>query len=1450
MTRDATPYLRLRRPSSERFVAALAVSLALGSIAADPYAPPPPPPVLVRPLTPLANVPPGSSSSNRPPPLFISPVARPPARPWPYGSFGPPGRVVWRREITDLGVTQVRFANNVRLNVKPTAFVKDEILVTVRFGQGLAGEPPGRAAPTWLLAGFAAGGTREMTASELRASLGDAVVGARATAADGAFMLSGQTRPRDLPRQLQLMTALIDRPAFGQNGVAALQGALASEVAAASTTPGGMIARDLPELLHGDARWRRAPTAEALAAPKSADLAALLGPALKSGAMEVTIVGDVTVPAAIGAVATTLAALPDRPDPQPAPAAQRTVHPPEGGGPPVVRLHNGRPEQAIAYLEWPTPDFHDDPHGGRVLSVAAAVMQSRFAERVRASEINPFPAGFTALQAHDLIGFGYLEAGVQAAPWKSEDAFRAVFATARDLIDNPPKAAEVREVLAPMLEAYNGRRATNAFWLTGLAAIQADPTTLEGLRNAASDEAAVTGAEVAAAARAWLTPERAWRLIVRAATAPVPTAAAVAPETTRRREGVWPQAYSDLSADPDIRFGVLANGMRYAIKRNTTPDGQASLRFRIAAGSLEEREDQRGLAHFLEHMAFKGSAHVPRDEMLRILERMGLGFGPDVNAFTQKDQTFFKLDLPRSDDERLDTGLMLLREIAGDLRLDQAAMDAERGVVLSEERLDESPNREAEKLEQAFYFDGQLAGRRDPMGDLEVLRRAPVSKVRAFYDAWYRPENATLIAVGDFDPAAMEARIKARFGDWRGKGPPGARPDLGVPKARGESAYLIARDGLTLAEGVVWARPFDDEADIYARERRNLIEGLGLDVLNRRLTRLAEGAAPPFLSAGASRVESTKSAQLTELWAQPAADGLERSLSAVVEEERRIAQYGVDEDEFKEVLKARRDNLGSNAASAPTALSAAIADRLLTAVGDDRVAMSPAQALAQFETEARGVTRADVDAALKTTFAGQGPLLVTTSPQPIAGGEAAVRAIYDAAVAKAVTAPEARVVKPWPYLSFGPAAKPVSRRETPDLGLTQLRFANGVRLNVKPVSFARNQIQVTVRIGDGLIGLPPDTAAPAWLLPAWAPGGTKELTADELQAALKGIGVTINAAWADDSLTLSGVTGPRDLARQMELFAALISRPGYRPEAVERQKALVGVEARTVDFTPASVLGVNLPVLLHRGDRRWAVMPTPEALAAAKPADLPALLDPILKTGAIEVTIVGDVTVDQAVSEVGRTLAALPQRAEPRAVPAASPTLRPPDGGGPPIVLRHKGRPDQAFAYVEWPTNDFYADPHEAHVLVLAASVLQNRLIDRIRVTEGATYSPNADSNAQSEMIGYGYVQALVEIPPPRIDGFYRDVNAILADLGRTPPSADEVLRARAPLLETEAKARESMDFWSYYLSHAQTDPREIGAIRRKITDFNSITAEEISAACRKYLTPERAWRLIVKSGD
>ena len=192
----------------------------------------------------------------------------------------------------------------------------------------------------------------------------------------------------------------------------------------------------------------------------------------------------------------------------------------------------------------------------------------------------------------------------------------------------------------------------------------------------------------------------------------------------------WPQTQSDIPADPDVRFGVLPNGMRYAIMHNATPPGQAAIRFRIGSGSLDESDDQQGLAHFLEHMAFKGSAHVPEGEMIRILQRKGLAFGPDTNANTAYDETVYSLDLPEVDSDTLSTGLMLMRETASELTLDAGAFDRERGVILSEERLRDTPQYRAAIGITNILLEGQRAASRSPIGKVDIIKTAPVDRVR------------------------------------------------------------------------------------------------------------------------------------------------------------------------------------------------------------------------------------------------------------------------------------------------------------------------------------------------------------------------------------------------------------------------------------------------------------------------------------------------------------------------------------------------------------------------------------------------------------------------------------------------------------------------------------------------------------------------------------------------
>jgi zinc protease len=225
----------------------------------------------------------------------------------------------------------------------------------------------------------------------------------------------------------------------------------------------------------------------------------------------------------------------------------------------------------------------------------------------------------------------------------------------------------------------------------------------------------------------------------------------------------WPQTTSDIPADSNVRFGTLPNGMRYAILRNSTPPGQASLRLRIDAGSLMEDETQLGLAHFMEHMAFNGTTNIPENELLRILERLGLAFGADTNAATGFDQTFYQLELPRTNDETVDTALRIMREQVSEALMDPQAIDEERGVIVGEERTRNTPQLRSTKAQLALLAPGQRVANRFPIGDLNIIRTAPRDRFVAFYEAYYRPSRAIMLAVGDFDVDVMEGKIRGAF---------------------------------------------------------------------------------------------------------------------------------------------------------------------------------------------------------------------------------------------------------------------------------------------------------------------------------------------------------------------------------------------------------------------------------------------------------------------------------------------------------------------------------------------------------------------------------------------------------------------------------------------------------------------------------------------------------------
>ncbi len=331
----------------------------------------------------------------------------------------------------------------------------------------------------------------------------------------------------------------------------------------------------------------------------------------------------------------------------------------------------------------------------------------------------------------------------------------------------------------------------------------------------------------------------------------------LAQQAPLEQPGKWAQDYTGRKADPAVRFGTLPNGLRYAIMHNETPKDGVAMRMRIGSGSLQERDDEQGLAHFIEHMAFRGSTNVADGEVVHMLQRQGLQFGPDTNAFTAQDETVYMFNFPKADAAALDTGLTLFREIGGRLNLAPAAIDAERGVILSEERLRDTPTYRMAKAEFATAFDGTRLINRWPIGKTEVIKTAGHDQFERYYRANYRPDNATIVVVGNIDPAAVEKQIVARFSDWKAAGSPDSI-DLGTPTGADKVGEMVS-PGVPDQVTLEWVGPADRRAETEALDREMLLRQVALTVLNQRLADRALKPGSPFVGAQTMEVRGRSS---------------------------------------------------------------------------------------------------------------------------------------------------------------------------------------------------------------------------------------------------------------------------------------------------------------------------------------------------------------------------------------------------------------------------------------------------------------------------------------------------------------------------------------------------------------------------------------------------------------
>jgi zinc protease len=902
----------------------------------------------------------------------------------------------------------------------------------------------------------------------------------------------------------------------------------------------------------------------------------------------------------------------------------------------------------------------------------------------------------------------------------------------------------------------------------------------------------------------------------------------------------WFYRGSDIRPDPAWTFGTLPNGLRYAVRQNRLPEGQVSIRLRIDAGSLHEESNERGWAHYVEHMAFRGTKHFADGEARETWQRLGASFGSDSNASTEPTQTVYMLDLPKNDRASLDTSLAIIADMADTATFDPKLVDAERGVVLSELGRRSELSAKLRELMMPTFYSGLKYAERDTIGTEATLKGATAQGLKAFYERWYRPDRATLIVVGDADPRLLEELIAARFGGWKASGAAPSEPDYGRIAETAQRTAALAYPGSPHFATLSWIRPYEALPPTRARDSTDLARSVARRILNRRLEAKARGDAA-FLNAQVAAERSRNVADNTQVSVM-AKEG--RWQSALAETYAVIADaLRAPPSEAEIVREVENIRTAGKAAvqSEPTQRSQQRAQRIVAAIDGNSVISSAEANLALFEELAPTLTPAVVAEALKGLFTGSGPRLVMLSPEAVTG-------LPEALAAAEKAAPAERQSDRKVSLDALPAPKgvgrEVSRQRIADLGATIVRFANGSSLVFKQTEYDKGNVGVALRFGHGMKGLAANRKPLAFLGSLVGSMGVGPYDLDGLERLLTGRRMSIGLGVEGEATVLRGSTNAAELGDQLRLLTAKKLAPHYDAAVFERWKSSALANYDLSFSSAASRFGREFGAFAHGGDPRWRPLEKAE-IQQMKAADVEAFFTPLLAEGPVEAVIVGDVDLETAVAAMLKTVAALPKgkTAKP---PVASLAVKPPSPAAAPVTFDHKGDRNQAFAAVGWSTLGGFERFREQRALSLGANLASVRLMERLRDEAGASYSPSVSSTGATEYPDWGFLMASSELKPDKADLFFRLAREIVADLAAKPVEADEWQRAINPVLSGIDRRIKTNGYWMGAMEEWSRDPRAIGLVRSYRADYAGLTPQDVRSAMARHVAEAGDWSILV----
>jgi zinc protease len=901
------------------------------------------------------------------------------------------------------------------------------------------------------------------------------------------------------------------------------------------------------------------------------------------------------------------------------------------------------------------------------------------------------------------------------------------------------------------------------------------------------------------------------------------------------------QAAIDMNAPlpigPQVKVGKLPNGLSYYIQKNARPEKKLELRLVIKAGSILEDDDQQGLAHFTEHMAFNGSAHFKKHELVSYLQSIGVKFGADLNAYTSFDETVYILPIPTDRKDNIDKGFLVLQDWAGGLTLNTADIDKERGIILEERRMGKGAGDRMNKVLVPKIYNGSRYAQRLPIGQEHTLKTFKPEALRRFYRDWYRPDLMAVVVVGDIDPAYAEQMIVTHFGKLTNPARPRPREYARIP-VRAKTEALVVTDKEASNNGLLIRYPVSEvrEKLTLGGYRDKLVEALFSGMLNTRLQDLSQLAEPPFMggSSGISKLTAryksyNAAAALGKAGALPA-------IEALVQENMRARQYGFGAAELARAKKnmmrnyerawIERDKTDSSSYVGEYVRNFLEQESIPGIENEYRYAQEliPAITLDEMNRFARGSIPADTAKLVIYTGSSKGDTPIPTTAQLLAAVEAAEKSVVAEREVKNIAA----------SLMATPPAPGSIVGETVDkaLGTTTLSLSNGLSVILKPTDFRNDQVLVSAsRFGGHTLFDEKDSFIARYATAVVGTMGVNGHSPLEVQKILAGKTATARLTLSTYTESVGGSAGSGDIETLLQLMHLQFTSV-RRDE--DLYKSFIGNQveaARNAMAQPEAVFRDTILGTLYNNHPRVARMPRPEDFAKVSlDGSLAIYRQRFSSARGLTFIMAGSFDIDKVKPLVATYLASLP--VGDIAVGFRDVGVRPVTG----IVKKDVFRGAEAKSNVSLSFTgkaDWSAEEELRFFAMI--EVLNIRITDVLREKMALIYGGGLSGSLNQVPYGNYAIAASLPTGPDKVDKVIAATFAEIRRMQEQGPAAADLEKVRQNWLQRHQTLLRENGYWINRLQNALMQGSDLGAILQYEQKVAQLTPAQLQDAARRY---------------